>query len=109
MAVKRKPNADRLPVSQRIDSRMANPSRRDRGHIIALIVRHLVHVTRADQFHQPQRIRPLDLNLAFNGHVPNLHMLFQMRSIRLDAFEERRQQHVVVNGKALDPGGLDPR
>ena len=30
MAVKRKPNADRLPVSQRIDSRMANPSRRDR-------------------------------------------------------------------------------
>ncbi|WP_164658923.1 DUF1326 domain-containing protein [Tropicibacter sp. Alg240-R139] len=30
MAVKRKPNADRLPVSQRIDSRMANPSRRDK-------------------------------------------------------------------------------
>ena len=28
MALKRRPNADRLPVSQRIDNRMSNPSRR---------------------------------------------------------------------------------
>ena len=28
MALKRRPNSDKLPISQRIDSRMANPGRR---------------------------------------------------------------------------------
>mgnify|MGYP001137544755 FL=1 len=32
MAVKKKPDADRLPVSQRIDSRMSNPKRRTASH-----------------------------------------------------------------------------
>lgn len=41
-------------------------------------------------------IRPADFDLPLAGNVPDLHQT-----------EQRRQQHVVVNGIGLDAGPLD--
>ena len=76
-------------------------------HIVTLIIRHAIHVARAHQLHQAQRIGALDADLSLNGHIPNLNMLFQVAIIGLIAFKIARQQHVVINRICLGSSRLN--
>ena len=46
--------------------------------------------------------------LSFKGHIPDLHMRFEVPIVRLDTLKNRGQDHPVVDGVGGNPLVFDP-
>ena len=64
-------------------------------------------VARRHQLYEAGRVRTHHLDLLFAGDIPDLNMLLEVTVILLEPAEERRQEHVVVDGESADTLCLD--
>ena len=69
---------------------------------------HPPQITRREHLHQAARIRAAQFHLPFTGHIPDLHVLFQVVVIRLHTVKHRWQQHAVVNRVGFDTRRFHP-
>ena len=96
----RKPQNDRIVdhASRLVhQGRIGTPARRQAGD-----------VARRHQLHEAGRVRTHHLDLLFAGDIPDLNMPLEVMVVVLEPTEERRQQHVVVDGEAAYALCLDP-
>ena len=81
-------------------------------HVLALSHLAFGQIARAQNLRQTGGVRPLQLHLAFNRHVPLRNALYQTPVLRLRMAKAGGHQHVVVGGKRSYPlgqGGLVER
>ena len=70
-------------------------------HVVTLAGQHAAQIARRQHLHQTPRIGATQFDLALDGHIPHLHMVFEVAVICFHAFEHCRKQHAIIDGVGL--------
>ena len=75
----------------------------------ALADNRLGNIARRHEPDEARRVGPLDFDLAFATHVPDLHVPFEVLIVAVERTKRGRQKGMIVDRVALDAGGFDAR
>ena len=71
-------------------------------HVIALIILHAGHITWRCHLYQTKCIWSYNLNLTFDGNIPDLNCRLQVLTVLFRRGKKRREQHMVIHRIGLN-------
>ncbi len=79
------------------------------GSIVAAPRHRVAQITRGHEAGELVGVLAFQFDLTLGGHVPDLHMLLQVRAVFGQRSKGCGQQHVVIGGVGAETRGFDPR